>query len=230
MECGLKVGSWGLAVDTIGSNTSSPTLVSFTSPVAIGTASSNQTLYVNGTMFAKKSLTVYENLIVDTIVPLLANEVTVPGDLAVDGKLLVDTITTSYANEISINDKVAITGDLSVSGLVNFASFLAPKPWIGFRVMTDGAGGVQIYNHVGHNTTGISIAHSHLGLYQITIPAHPSGANYLPMFSSFSNTSSASSTFITGYAQTSTLIFVYCRSGIGATTTVNGNFHVYTVP
>ena len=99
-------------------------------------------------------------------------------------------------------------------------SFFAPRPWVGFLVLTDGVGAA------GYNTTGISVSRSNNGLF----PAHPKGSEYLLMLTPYATSTGTTTTFPTGYSQTATAFYVYCRSGIGITTFVNGNFYVSTVP
>ena len=123
-----------------------------------------------------------------------------------------------------------VQNDVSIGGSLSVTNFLPTKHWVGFLVTTSAGGVATISKHVGYNTTGISVAHTDNGLYTFTIPAHPSGTNYLLMLSPYSTSTTSSSTFPTGYGQTSTAFYVYCRNAIGGTTNVNGNFYVYTVP
>ena len=129
----------------------------------------------------------------------------------------------------SFSGTVTVTGNLDVTGTVTLTNFLAPKPWVGFLVTTTG-GVASISSHVGFKTTGISVSHTANGNYTITIPAHPSGANYLTMLSPYSTSSGNATTYPTGYTGSSTTIYVYCRSDVGVTSVVDGNFYVHTVP
>ena len=123
------------------------------------------------------------------------------------------------------------TGDLSVTGALSVTGQFLAKPWVAFLVTTDTNGLATISNHVGQKTTGISlVGRTTTNPYNFTIPAHPNGTNYQVILSPYSTSSGTSTAWPTGYAQTSTSIWVYCRSGIGVTTTVNGSFYVHTVP
>ena len=135
----------------------------------------------------------------------------------------------SIAGDLTVGS-TALNKNLTVSGTLAVSYFFAPKPWVGFLVTTDGAGVATISKHVGYNTTGVSVAHSTNGLYTFTIPAHPSGANYLLMLSPYSTSTSVASMWPTGYSATATAFYAYVRSTIGATTNINGSFYVYTVP
>jgi hypothetical protein len=117
-------------------------------------------------------------------------------------------------------------------------NFFAAKPWVGFLVTTSG-GVATISTHTGYNTTGISVSHAAGGLYAFTIPSHPSGTttvnaatqgNFLVMLSPYSTSSANVTTYPTGYAGSSTQIYVYCRSSVGTTTTTDGSFYLHTVP
>ena len=132
--------------------------------------------------------------------------------------------------DTTVLGNITSTGDVSVGGTLTVTNLLPTKPWVGFLVTTSAVGVVTISKHVGYNNTGINVSHTDNGLYAFTIPAHPSGANYLLMLSPYSTSTTSSSTFPTGYGQTSTAFYVYCRNAIGGTTNVNGNFYVYTVP
>ena len=96
--------------------------------------------------------------------------------------------------------------------------------------MNEANGIVTISRHVGYNTTGITCTHSKNGVYTFTMPAHPSGTDYLLMLSPYTQSSGYAANWPTGYGQTSTNLFVYVRSAIAGTTTTNGNFFVYTAP
>ena len=124
---------------------------------------------------------------------------------------------------------LSVTGNLTVGGTVTLSNFLAHKPWVGFLVTTSG-GVASISNHVGFKTTGISVSHTANGNYTITIPAHPNGAAYLTMLSPYSTSTGGASTYPTGYSGNSTTIYVHCRSDVGVTSVVDGNFYVHTVP
>jgi hypothetical protein len=155
--------------------------------------------------------------------------------LAVVGTCFVDTISAFQQTQLSIPDDVVIGSpatkkNLTVNGTLSVSNFFPTKPWVGFLVTTDATGGVTISNHVGYKTTGISVSHTNGGSYNFTIPAHPNGSNYLVMLSPYTYTAGLVSTWPTGYAATATTMYVYCRSGIMVTTTVNGNFYIYTVP
>ena len=98
-----------------------------------------------------------------------------------------------------------------------------------FRSTTTG-GVASISNHVGFKTTCISVSHTANGNYTITIPGRPNGAAYLTMLSPYSTSSGNATTYPTGYSGNSTTIYVYCRSDVGVTSVVDGNFYVHTVP
>ena len=130
----------------------------------------------------------------------------------------------------TFDNTVTIGGDVSVGGTLSVTNFLPPKPYVGFLCITTG-GVASISYHVGFKTTGISIAHSANGVYAITIPAHPSGASFLTIVSAYT-TSTSNPTPIawpTSYASSSTLCYVFCRTGINNTLS-DGNFFFYTVP
>jgi hypothetical protein len=155
--------------------------------------------------------------------------------LAVVGTCFVDTISAFQQTQLSIPDDVVIGSsannkNLTVNGNLSVSNFFPTKPWVGFLVQTDGVGVATISKHVGYNTTGISVNHPNNGAYVFTIPAHPNASNYLVMTSPYAAASSSTSTWPVGNAVTGTRMDVYCRSTIGATATVNGNFFVYTVP
>ena len=183
------------------------------------------------------------NITVATTAILKANKIRVNGSSSSDGVIISNTDVTEIAKlhnttDVRLNGNTTIlgsitsSGDVSVGGTLTITNFLQTKPWVGFLVTTSAspAGVATISKHVGYNTTGISVSHGDNGLYTFTIPAHPSGANYLLMLSPYSTSTTSSSTFPTGYGQTSTAAFAYCRNAIGGTTNVNGNFYVYTVP
>ena len=136
---------------------------------------------------------------------------------------------TTCSATLNVSGAATFSSTLNVTGAATFASFLAPKPWVGFLVTTSG-GTASISNHVGYKTTGISVSHTANGNYTITIPAHPDGAAFLTMLSPYSTSSGNTTTYPTGYTGNSTTIFVYCRSDVGVTSVVDGNFYVHTVP
>ena len=108
-------------------------------------------------------------------------------------------------------------------------NFLPPKPHVGFLCITTG-GVASISYHVGFKTTGVSIAHAAKGTYAITIPAHPNGSSFLTIASPYTNSSGGPIiAWPTFYASSSTVCYVYCRTGVN-TTLSDGNFFFYTVP
>ena len=176
MESGLKVGFWGLSVDTISSNTSLPSSVQFISPVVIGHDFSNKSLTVNGSLLAEKNLSVKQSLLVDTISPNVAPEITIAGDLAVGEVLLVDTITTSNGSEISIEDNVRITGSLHL-GSTNVLNSLNPY-WVSVVIIFTGTVPSFLRANGGRNTA-TALTRNSLGNIYFEFPAHPQGANYV---------------------------------------------------
>ena len=107
-----------------------------------------------------------------------------------------------------------------MNGTLDVSNYFAPKPWADFT--TDGAGVATISKHVGYNTAGISVSHTNNGVHTFTIPAHPSGTNYLLMLSPYSTATGIASMWPTGYSATATTCYAYCRSTVGTTINVNG--------
>ncbi len=83
-----------------------------------------------------------------------------------------------------------------------------------------------ISKHIGYNTTGIT----NNGGYDFTHPAHPNGTTFLLIVSSYSPTTATLSTMTAGISVSSTKSYVFCKNAVGALTSVNGNFYVYSVP
>ena len=139
-------------------------------------------------------------------------------------------ILANATRDVEILTPLKITGDISIGGTLSVTNFLPSKPWVGFLCTTT-SGVASIPYHVGFKTTGISISHSAGGVYSITIPAHPSGASYLTIVSPYTTTTNNPTPIAwpTSYALSSTVCYVFCRTGIN-TTLSDGNFFFYTVP
>ena len=131
--------------------------------------------------------------------------------------------------DVEILTPLKIAGDVSVGGTLSVTNFLPTKPWVGFLCTTTG-GIASISYHVGFKTTGVSISHSAGGVYAITIPAHPNGVSYLTIVSPYTTATGAPMPIAwpTSYAFSSTIAYVYCRTGI-STTFSDGCFFFYTV-
>jgi hypothetical protein len=151
-----------------------------------------------------------------------ANEITIASDTY--SKAESDTSLALKANLAN----PTFTGTVTTPNLT-INNFFACKPWVGFLVLNT-AGATSISYHTGYNTTGISVSHTAgANAYQITIPAHPSGANYLVMVSPYATSTGYAVTYPTAYANSSTTIWVYCRTGVN-NTLADGSFFIHTVP
>ena len=119
-----------------------------------------------------------------------------------------------------------VGGSLSVTGSLTTTSFYAPKPWFANFVTVNTLSSTV---RPGFCQTGVSMTRSTTGVYVFTIPAHPSGANYMVFASCRAGDSTIVACLYTVLVSSSTSFTVWSKS-VSAASLTDSNFYVFTMP
>ena len=124
-----------------------------------------------------------------------------------------------------ITNNCTVGGNLTVSGSLITTSFYANKPYIGFHCINNLLSATVF---PGFAQSGITLSRTVAGTYTFTIPAHPTGANYIAFVQQQASSSATAIAICTVGLVSSTSFTVWSKS----TTHVlaDSNFFVYTVP
>ena len=124
-----------------------------------------------------------------------------------------------------ITGACTVGGYLTVTGSLVTNSFYACKPYVGFDCVSDALSATVVPGFV---QTGITLSRTVAGTYVFTIPAHPSGANYMVFVQPQASGSATAIAICSVRITSSTSFTVWSKTT--ANVLVDSNFYVRTVP
>ncbi len=116
---------------------------------------------------------------------------------------------------------MTVNGNLTVNG------WLAANPYVAFYFV-GGAISTSVAPGLISRGSIVLAARSAGALYSFTIPAHPSGQNYVVIVQPRTGSTGTAYFTCTANVASSTNFLVWCRNA--SNTIVDGEFYVYTIP
>ena len=145
----------------------------------------------------------------------------------IEKSVTIGTTMATSTTGLTVNNACSFGGAVTVTGALTTNSFYAIKPWIALRY----SGTITPAGSPGFNQSGITINNSAVGTYAFTIPAHPSGTNYMVFVQQIASGGTTSATALANYnvlVNNATTFTVYSKTT--SSVVIASNFYVYTVP